>query len=162
MIVIIIEKEELSHLINFLLEEKTEKKEKEETKEKEVAERHKTEKLQEKEKPKKPNNIPKAERNVTRNKVLEILKQKEEDFFTKPYPQMAKEIAKEMGLSKSTIYYHFKRLLPEIKNLQQQKQQQQKKEKEPLIDPEDAYRPIVNVNTRCDYDGSKIEGTLEG
>lgn len=38
---------------------------------------------------------------------------------------------------------------------------QVKDEKTELIDPEDGYKPILNTNTHTDYDGGKVEGTLE-
>jgi len=106
---------------------------------------------------------------VTTARVLEKLKVKPKDFFNKSNWAMAKEIGEEMGLATSTVEYHINKLKPEIEKLKKQQKDQEKElvKEEKQGDEEDdedwKYRPMLKgaFSTRCDYDGNKIEGTLE-
>jgi len=100
---------------------------------------------------------PKEKWGVTTTRILEILKQKDKDFFNKKPYQMAKEIGEELGLAKSTVAYHLDKLNPEIEKLKEQHSKEQKKEQ--LIDPEDGYKPLLKgaFSTRPDPNAGKVE-----
>lgn len=101
---------------------------------------------------------------TTKEKVLKI-----------PYPFPKKYFSKENGWS-SSIEFAFKKYrqyLAELPQPQQQLQQQAETEKEEghmpqnqkqkQEDPDDwKYKRFGIAHTKCDYDGGKIEGTLEG
>jgi hypothetical protein len=91
----------------------------------------------------------KRARGETKALVLEYIKTQidlREDWGWKGAAEYA-------GVSRATAEYHIGNLKNQIENYEL------KKKPLLLIDPEDAYRPILNTNTRTNYDGGN--GTYE-
>ncbi len=75
-----------------------------------------------------------------------------------PYPSPKEYFSKENGWS-STIEIAFKK----YRKYLFEKRQEQQIEKKRTEDPDDwKYKNLLHTNTRTDYDGNKIEGSLEG